>query len=231
MKKFLIILTIVVIGLGAWWFLASGRSYIFLGRAPISSAGVVAGTSTASFVSSGAVANVVNDAVARTGRLLSSATSSVATTLTNAGAIVLNTTNGAIDGAFESMVGAGRNFLGIATSTTLNSGSPKSVTSTTTALCQNSNGVICIFVDSVAIVGQPISFTVDGLLFSENNAKEIDAHINWGDGVDEYQKLYVTDGSYALTHTFTATGTYQSLFAFDIGTSTVQYEMKIMVQP
>jgi hypothetical protein len=222
MEKFLIILTIVVIGLGAWWFLASGRSYLFPGKAPISSVGVVEGTSTAAFVSSGAVANVANDAVAQTSRLFSDATSSVAAALTNEGAIVLNAANGAIDGAFESMVGAGRNFLGIATSTT---------SSTTTGLCQNNSGVICIFVDSVAIVGQPISFTVDGLLFSENNAKEVDSHINWGDGVNEDQKLYLTDGSYALTHTFTATGTYQSLFTFDIGTSTIQYEMRIMVQP
>lgn len=232
MKTFLIILAVALVGLGTWWFFGSGQSYTLLGTAPLSSRDGLTHPAVAadvSIVSSNIITKATQEVTARAQQSLNYATSSVAAALANTEAIVSNAAKGVVDNAFENVVGAGGNFLGI-TNTASSSENSGNATSSATGLCQNNNGVICILMDSIVNIGQPISFTVDGLLFSENNVQEIDAYVSWGDGVNEYQKLYATSGDYALTHTFTTSGTYQSLFTFDIGTSTIQYKIKIVVQ-
>jgi hypothetical protein len=234
MKKFLIIVVVILVGLGAWWFFGLERSYTFSGASSPSARGVSAhpGIVAGAFIASStaAVSGATNGVVAQAEQAFENAVSSAGATLMNARTDTVNAAKDAIDNAFEGAVGAGGNFLGIATSVPSNGTISGSATGTAIGSCQNNDGIICIFVDPVANIGQPISFTIDGSFFSEHNVQEIDAHVNWGDGVDEYQKLYATNGNYALTHAFTAAGTYQSLFTFDIGTSTIQYEMKIVVR-
>ncbi len=127
---------------------------------------------------------------------------------------------------FTAAVDRGGKFMGVATNTVEYGPGARPVS----AVVNKPGDVVSSLLGAVVKRGQPLTFVISEDLFKNNNVSEASYTIFWGDGGEEYQKIYAAAKNKFVMHTFQKTGEYKSKFIFDIGGSKIQYEISVIVE-
>ncbi len=232
MKKILILLLTLAALAGIYWFLTNNKLYELSPRGlnNPNSKGLIRGATDAFNNAKDAVTNFVfrkgAEAQKTSQQKLDAAAKKGEALVADQKKSLTDRFRNAVDDALITVVDAGRGLLGIATGT----GSPVAGSRPGQSVGGGNGDAILSPLGTVVHRGQPVTFAVSKDLFKKNNIGESSYSASWGDGDQEYKKIYADVKNEFITHTFQKAGEYRSLFTFTVGKNTIQYEITVIVE-
>jgi len=249
MKKFLVILAVVILLAVAGFFFLFPKTYSLFGSAENSLHSAEHGAATANLPLSG-ISSSTHAAQAASGNVVSSAAGTIAadaSALENFGATASAAVEGQVLGAKIAVVDALAGAVSAVQSALGVPAQPTNVVPAATSIppsdvsvgAENaqsiagppdaSGTVITPLVGSVVSEGSKIEFVVNGDLLQTYHASEALLAVDWGDGSQMAERVSATSSDNFLSHVYDATGTYRPIFAFTMGTTSLSYEFTVVV--